>query len=126
MFYVKFIYFYRDLKPENILLDDNSEHPIIKVIDWGGGNILNINRLLIYYIARYYQKNKKMTTISGTPYYIAPEVLNEDYDDKCDTWSCGVLLYILLCGYPPFNGDSDTEIMKAVKKGNFEYPGKEL
>ena len=50
MFYVKFIYFYRDLKPENILLDDNSEHPIIKVIDWGGGNYLikyKFNKLLI-------------------------------------------------------------------------------
>ena len=38
-------------------------------------------------------------------------------------WSAGVMLYILLCGYPPFNGDSDIEIMKAVKKGKFEYPG---
>ena len=86
--------------------------------------LLNTNLINYLLIARYFQKNKKMTTISGTPYYIAPEVLNEDYDNKCDTWSCGVLLYILLCGYPPFNGDSDTEIMKAVKKGNFEYPGK--
>lgn len=102
---------HRDLKPENILLDDKTSSPIIKLIDWGG--------------ARYFSKNKKMTKISGTPYYIAPEVLNETYDEKCDVWSCGVILYILLCGYPPFNGDSDADIMKSVKKGQFDYPSEE-
>lgn len=66
-----------------------------------------------------------MTTISGTPYYIAPEVLQEIYDEKCDIWSCGVILYIFLCGYPPFNGDNDTEIMKAVKKGIYDFPTEE-
>lgn len=102
---------HRDLKPENILLDDKTDDPVIKLIDWGG--------------ARYFSRNKKMTKISGTPYYIAPEVLNEVYDEKCDIWSCGVILYILLCGYPPFNGDTDTDIMKAVKKGKFDYPVEE-
>jgi calcium-dependent protein kinase len=66
-----------------------------------------------------------MTTISGTPYYIAPEVLQEIYDEKCDIWSCGVILYIFLCGYPPFNGDNDTEIMKSVKKGIYDFPVEE-
>lgn len=66
-----------------------------------------------------------MTTISGTPYYIAPEVLNESYDEKCDIWSCGVILYILLCGYPPFNGESDTDIMKAVRTGVYDFPVEE-
>ena len=66
-----------------------------------------------------------MSKISGTPYYIAPEVLNETYDEKCDVWSCGVILYILLCGYPPFNGDDDVQIMKAVKKGKYDFPDEE-
>jgi calcium-dependent protein kinase len=66
-----------------------------------------------------------MNKISGTPYYIAPEVLNEIYDEKCDIWSCGVILYILLCGYPPFNGESDNDIMKSVKKGKYSFPSED-
>lgn len=55
------------------------------------------------------------------PYYIAPEVIARDYDEKCDIWSCGVILFILLCGYPPFNGNDDKDIMKAVQKGKFSF-----
>jgi calcium-dependent protein kinase len=66
-----------------------------------------------------------MTTIKGTPYYIAPEVLKQVYDEKCDIWSCGVILYIMLCGYPPFNGDNEKEIMKSVMKGVFDFPEEE-
>ena len=45
---------------------------------------------------------------------MAPEVLKENYDEKCDVWSAGILLYIMLCGYPPFNGKSDEDIFKKI------------
>jgi calcium-dependent protein kinase len=66
-----------------------------------------------------------MNNIMGTPYYIAPEVLTETYDEKCDIWSCGIILYVLLCGYPPFNGSTDNDILKAVKKGKYDFPKKD-
>ena len=54
----------------------------------------------------------------GTPYYIAPEILNKkDYNFKCDIWSCGVVLYCMLAGRPPYNGQSDAEIMCKIKLG---------
>ena len=61
----------------------------------------------------------------GTAYYIAPEVLSNRYDERCDIWSTGVILYILLCGYPPFNGNNDNEILEAVKKGDYTMKGAE-
>ena len=66
-----------------------------------------------------------MTQKYGTPYYIAPEVLRKQYDEKCDIWSCGIILYIMLCGYPPFTGSTDKEIMAKVAKGVYSMTGAE-
>lgn len=68
-----------------------------------------------------YDPSKPLDEKLGTPYYIAPEVLNKSYNSKCDIWSVGVITYILLSGSPPFNGDNDKEIMKKVRAGKFSF-----
>lgn len=98
---------HRDLKPENILLEQNKEFDCIKIIDFGTSLVV--------------EDGKKLDEKLGTPYYIAPEVLAKNYGAKCDIWSCGVITYIVLSGIPPFNGATDTEIMKRVKEGKFNF-----
>ena len=65
-----------------------------------------------------------MSSPNGTAYYIAPEVLKGSYDKKCDIWSMGVVLYILLCGRPPFPGKCNEQIINNVIKGEYrmDYP----
>lgn len=66
-----------------------------------------------------------MKTKVGTPYYISPDVLSGSYGLSCDIWSAGCILYIMLCGYPPFNGDSDEEILKNVQRGDLRFDEEE-
>lgn len=54
-------------------------------------------------------------------YYLAPEIMDANYDEKCDIWSLGVILYILLSALPPFDGDNDRQILDSVKKMKFEF-----
>ena len=101
---------HRDLKPENILVvktDNESSDFLIKVIDWGTAKLV--------------QPNEIMKEKFGSPYYIAPEVLTMKYDEKCDIWSCGVILYILVCGEAPFDGDNNGAIFEKIKKGKYDF-----
>lgn len=76
---------HRDIKPENIMVQGEHE---LKLIDFG--------------LSKKQEGNNKLKTIAGTPYYMAPEVLDGQYDSKCDIWSLGVLLYVFMSGYLPF------------------------
>jgi calcium-dependent protein kinase len=67
------------------------------------------------------ETNTKLTEKFGTIYYISPEVLKGNYTKQCDIWSIGVIMYILLCGEPPFNGEEDDEIIDKIRKGKFTF-----
>lgn len=102
---------HRDLKPENIMFVSNKSDSPIKVIDFGTSRKLEGKCVL--------------TSLTGTAHYIAPEVLKGNYDFKCDIWSCGVILYIMLCGYPPFQGNTEGAILSRITQGYFSFAGKE-
>ena len=98
---------HRDLKPENILIERKEKNGLkIKIIDFG--------------TAKIFENNKVERKIIGSSYYIAPEVLSKNYNEKCDLWSCGVILYILLSAAPPFSGRNDNEIIESIKKGYYD------
>lgn len=102
---------HRDLKPENMVFESPDPEANLNIIDFGTSKKVNFN--------------EKLKAKLGTAYYIAPEVLKNNYDLKCDIWSCGVILYVFLCGYPPFNAKSDEEIFKRILKGQFTFPPEE-
>ena len=104
---------HRDMKPENILiskiekdLEDGEEYFWIQIIDFG--------------TAKIFEHNKKEKSIVGSAYYIAPEVLNKNYNEKCDTWSVGIILYMFLLGRAPFDGKTNEEIIQSIKTKNLD------
>lgn len=104
---------HRDLKPENILIEKkDSKRYEIKIIDFG--------------TAKIYEKNKSERKVIGSSYYIAPEVLTENYNQMCDLWSCGVIMYILLSSKPPFPGKTDSIILEKIKIGKYNMQIKEF
>ena len=101
---------HRDLKPENIIVDPKNGDRT-KVIDFGLSQ-------------PYARDDHTMTLCGGSPHYIAPEVVAGKYDEKCDLWSIGVILYTMLSGLAPFEGDNPDAIVAEVCKGKYEYPAK--
>ena len=101
---------HRDIKPENILIplgSVNVDYTLLKIIDFGASVLM--------------KGGKKISFRFGTPYYIAPEVLQQSYDEKCDIWSIGIILYLLLTGSVPFDGENDEEIWKKIISEEINY-----
>jgi len=98
---------HRDLKPENLLVS-GANGDVIKVTDFGLSKDFGAGTL---------------KTSCGTPDYVAPEVLKGlPYDNSVDIWSIGVITYILLCGFPPFYGNSDQQIFEKIMKADYDFP----
>ena len=111
---------HRDIKPENILVQNDNNNKKnnnymdelhIKLIDFGASN--------------FFKENEILTLKVGSPYYIAPEVLNKSYNEKCDIWSAGVVLYVMLTGNFPFVGKTSQKLFENIKTGKYKNTGKE-
>lgn len=103
---------HRDLKPENLLLASKEPGASVKLADFG--------------LAVEAMDGKHFYGFAGTPGYLSPEVLRKDpYSYAVDVWACGVILYILLVGYPPFWDDDQSKMFEQIKKGKFSYPSPE-
>merc|ERR1712187_301344 len=100
---------HRDLKPENFIFmtKDPIEKSLLKIIDFG--------------LSCSFTADQVLTSKAGPPYYVAPQVLAGKDDQLSDLWSCGVIMYVMLCGYPPFFGETDAEVLSKVRLGNFSF-----
>ncbi|KAK2400810.1 calcium-dependent protein kinase [Trifolium repens] len=98
---------HRDLKPENFLFVNQQEDSPLKAIDFG--------------LSAFFKPGDIFNDVVGSPYYVAPEVLRKRYGPEADVWSAGVILYILLCGVPPFWGESEQEIFEAILNSDLDF-----
>ncbi|EEC79374.1 hypothetical protein OsI_20273 [Oryza sativa Indica Group] len=111
---------HRDLKPENFLFANKKENSPLKAIDFG--------------LSIFFKPGEKFSEIVGSPYYMAPEVLKRNYGPEIDIWSAGVILYILLCGVPPFwaallfckflpskIAETEQGVAQAILRGNIDF-----
>ncbi|KAI3951409.1 hypothetical protein MKW98_030261 [Papaver atlanticum] len=98
---------HRDLKPENFLFANKKESAALKAIDFG--------------LSVFFKPGQQFTEIVGSPYYMAPEVLKRSYGPEVDVWSAGVILYILLCGVPPFWAETEQGVAQAIIRSVIDF-----
>ena len=103
----------KDCRSSMTFVEDMTNYEV-KLIDFGCSKFLHR------------KGNNKLSGIVGTSIYCSPEVIDDLYDERSDEWSCGVLMYILLCGEPPFQGETEDEIFANVKKGYIDYTKKKF
>jgi len=104
---------HRDLKMENIMFSDASANAQIKLVDFG--------------FARYASADELLYTPCGTADYVAPELAIHEghaYQRHVDAWALGVVLFVMLCGFPPFAAKSDIELLQSISHGHFTFPTK--
>jgi len=100
---------HRDLKPENLLSAGEGDKEIVKIADFG-------------FSKSFAEEGEKLMTSCGSPGYVAPEILTaESYDKSVDMWSVGVIIYILLSGYPPFYADSAPALFKKIMDVKYDF-----
>jgi len=99
---------HRDIKPENFIVSKDPLNTDLKLLDF-----------------RFAERSNTFNEKVGSSYYIAPEMLSKFYTKKCDVWSAGVNMYILLCGYPPFRGNDDQEILSKINSGEYSFPSQD-
>ncbi|CAN7125656.1 unnamed protein product [Brassica rapa subsp. narinosa] len=123
---------HRDLKPENFLFSSCDEDASIKSIDFGLSVFCKPGLVLIlslhdcvvgHCFIEPFLKDPCSTfsKLVGSAYYVAPEVLRRHYDRECDVWSAGVILYMLLCGFPPFNAGTERGIFRKILQGKLDF-----
>ena len=101
---------HRDLKPDNVILEETEGSLQVKIVDFGA--------------ATFFERRRQTHGSHGSLYYTAPEVLSSaGYDEKCDVWSCGVILYVLLCGKLPFEGSTDDLIIEKIRAQTYSVTG---
>uniref|UniRef100_A0A7N0ZZR1 non-specific serine/threonine protein kinase n=1 Tax=Kalanchoe fedtschenkoi TaxID=63787 RepID=A0A7N0ZZR1_KALFE len=98
---------HRDLKPENFLFVNDEEDSPLKAIDFG--------------LSMFFKPGEIFSDVVGSPFYIAPEVLSKHYGAEVDIWSAGVIIYILLCGVPPFWAETEEDIFEEILHGNLDF-----
>ncbi|KAL1549965.1 Calcium-dependent protein kinase 14 [Salvia divinorum] len=98
---------HRDLKPENFLFANMKETAPLKAIDFG--------------LSVFFNPGQRFNEIVGSPYYMAPEVLKRNYGPEVDVWSAGVILYILLCGFPPFWAETEQGVAQAIIRSDVKF-----
>ncbi|KAK9692336.1 hypothetical protein RND81_09G257300 [Saponaria officinalis] len=98
---------HRDLKPENFLFANKKENSPLKAIDFG--------------LSVFFTPGERFSEIVGSPYYMAPEVLKRNYGPEVDVWSAGVILYILLCGVPPFWAETEQGVAQAIIRSVVDF-----